>query len=69
MQSFDLEGNEFIELQRLLKAAGICGSGGMAKRLIADGLVLVDESIELRKRCKIRSGQTVVANGQKISVV
>lgn len=68
MHSFDLEGNDYIELHRLLKATGICDSGGMAKLLIANGLVLVDDAIELRKRCKIRSGQTVVANGEKISI-
>ncbi|MCK4535923.1 MAG: RNA-binding S4 domain-containing protein [Desulfuromonadales bacterium] len=69
MNSFDLEGRDYIELHRLLKAMGICDSGGIAKLLIADGEVLVDGSVELRKRCKIRRGQTVEAGNQRISII
>ena len=53
MQTFNLEGHEFIELHNLLKITGLVGSGGMAKNLIGDGQVTVDEQTELRKRCKI----------------
>ena len=58
MIPFSLQG-EVIELHQLLKAAGLVGSGGMAKMLIAEGLVKVDGQIELRKRCKIGKGQIV----------
>lgn len=68
MIHFDLETGDHIELHRLLKATGLCDSGGMAKVLIAEGFVLVDGTTELRKRCKIRSGQTVEVNGQVIAV-
>ena len=66
---FDLEGHEYIELYKLLKATGQCDSGGNAKVRIADGEVLVDDQVELRKRCKIRTGQSVEFVGQVINVV
>ena len=55
---FELRG-EFITLDALLKATGLAPSGGIAKMMIADGLVQVDGREELRKTCKIRAGQTV----------
>lgn len=40
----------------------------MAKHLIAEGMVLVDGSVELRKTCKIRTGQVVSGEGFTIHV-
>ena len=68
MIEFDLAGHDYVELHSLLKVTGLCESGGIAKLLIADGQVLVDGVIELRKRCKIRTGQVIVFNNQKIVV-
>ena len=68
MIEFDLEGRDYIELNNLLKITGLCESGGVAKLLIADGLVTVDGEVELRKRCKIRTGQVVEFDGQQITV-
>ena len=68
IENFDLEGHEFIELNNLLKITGMCESGGMAKKLIGEGNVKVDNKQELRKRCKIRSGQVVEFNHQQIKV-
>lgn len=65
---FELEGNDFIELNNLLKITGLCESGGRAKTLIAEGQVKVDGVIELRKRCKVRKGQQVEYDGQVINV-
>ena len=59
---------EYIELFKLLKATNLCDSGGQAKHLIADGLVKVDGLKETRKACKIRVGQIVEFNGEKITV-
>jgi ribosome-associated protein len=56
--SFVLD-REFIELNQLLKLAGICDSGGAGKALVASGAVSVDGARELRKTCKIRAGQRV----------
>ena len=68
MEEFILKDCEYIELHRLLKATGLCDSGGIAKLLIAEGRVLVDGRVELRKRCKIRRGQTVEFADQMVVV-
>ncbi|MBL1260323.1 MAG: RNA-binding S4 domain-containing protein [Thiotrichaceae bacterium] len=68
MEKFDLDGREYVALCDLMKLAGMCHSGGMAKTVIADGNVTVDGELELRKRCKIRRGQIVEFDGQKIVV-
>ncbi len=68
MEIFELEDREFIELNNLLKVMGFCESGGLAKILIGDGQVKVDGKTELRKRCKIRTGQIVEFEGQKVTV-
>lgn len=65
---FELQGDH-VELNQLLKLAGLCGSGGAGKAMVAAGEVRVDGVIELRKTCKIRSGQSVSAAGFDIVVV
>ncbi len=65
---FKLKG-EYIALCDLLKTEGIAESGGQGKAFVADGIVLVDGQIELRKTAKIRAGQVVECLGYKISVV
>jgi len=69
MIEFELDGHEFIELNNLLKIVGLVHSGGLAKLLIADGMVMVDGQVELRKRCKIRHGQIVEFDGEQIKVL
>lgn len=68
MEIFELEDHEFIELNNLLKVTGFCESGGLAKIMVGDGQVKVDGKVELRKRCKIRTGQMVEYEGQKVTV-
>ena len=65
---FQLQGYEFIELNNLLKVAGLCDTGGMAKTAIADGRVTIDGAVELRRRCKVRAGQSVAFEGRTITV-
>jgi len=67
MVKFKLSG-EHIALFQLLKATHLCGTGGEAKIMISEGLVTVDGETETRLRKKIRSGQTVEYNGEKVSV-
>ena len=67
MEKFTIEG-EYIELIKLLKATGLCETGGMAKRATAEGQVKVDNQTEVRKRCKIRKGQIIAFEGQIIAV-
>jgi ribosome-associated protein len=69
MEEFALGSAEFVELNDLLKVTGLCASGGMAKALIAQGLVRVNGAVELRKRCKIRRGHRVELSGHEILVV
>jgi len=59
---------EYIELLKLLKAARMVDSGGMAKMVIDDGAVTVNGAVELRKRAKLRPGAVVAFNGQTITV-
>ncbi|MDP2654006.1 MAG: RNA-binding S4 domain-containing protein [Candidatus Omnitrophota bacterium] len=59
---------ETIELQQLLKAAGLCPTGGSAGQAIVDGLVRVDSRIERRKACKIHPGQRVEFDGAVLIV-
>lgn len=65
---FSLADHPYIELNNLLKLTGLCSSGGEAKACIADGQVRVDGEVELRKRCKIRVGQTVNFNNETLLV-
>lgn len=64
---FEMRG-EHITLDALLKATGLAPSGGIAKMMVADGLVQVDGRDELRKTAKIRAGQVVSLLGARITV-
>jgi ribosome-associated protein len=65
---FELD-REHVELNQLLKLTGVCDSGGAGKHLVATGAVRVDGVVELRKTCKIRSGQRVTVGDVLIEVV
>jgi ribosome-associated protein len=65
---FELKG-EFIELNQLLKLAGVCDSGGAGKHLVASGVVSVDGAVELRKTAKIRIGQVVTLGDVEICLL
>ena len=65
--AFELD-REFVELNQLLKLAGVCDSGGAGKQLVASGNVRVDGVVELRKTAKIRSGQRVRVGDVEILV-
>ena len=65
---FELRG-EFITLDRLLKATGQAGSGGVAKLMVAEGRVQVDGRDELRKTAKLRAGQVVSLTGVRIRLL
>lgn len=67
MAEFQITG-EYIELDKLLKAAQLCGTGGEARIMISEGLVTVDGEVELRLRRKVRPGMTVRYDGQTLVV-
>jgi ribosome-associated protein len=60
--------SEFIELNQLLKVAGLVDSGGAGKHMVESGVVSVDGKQELRKTAKIRSGQVVTVGDLRIRV-
>lgn len=66
--TFQLD-RDHVELNQLLKLSGLCDSGGAGKALVASGAVQVDGQRELRKTCKIRTGQTVRLGEVEIRVL
>lgn len=57
---------EPVELYKLLKFEGLTSSGGEAKQVIEQGQVIVNGSIETRKRKKIVSGDIIEFGTEKI---
>jgi len=69
MQKIEFElTSEFVEVNQLLKLAGLVDSGGAGKNLVASGMVKVDGKQELRKTAKIRTGQVVTLGDVEITV-
>lgn len=62
------EGQEYIELYKLLKAIQVIDSGGRAKLIIENEEVILNEEIETRKRKKIKSGDIIEVFDTKIIV-
>ena len=60
---------EYIQLDQLLKATGLCESGGAAHAAIAEGRVRVDAAVDTRKRAKLRLGQRVTIGGEVVELV
>ena len=60
---------EFIKLDSLLKFAGMVGTGGEAKELIAGGQVQVNGEVCTMRGKKIRPGDKVTLVGNTVSVV
>jgi ribosome-associated protein len=59
---------EPVELYKLLKFESMVSSGGEAKYVIAEGLVLVNGEVETRKRKKIVSGDIVEFGNEQIRI-
>lgn len=69
MKEFQLKEHDHVDLCDLLKIMDLTNNGAEAKHVIGEGKVKVDNNVETRKRCKIRSGQIVEYKNQKIKVV
>ena len=69
MQELALNGKDHIKLCDLLAVTQLCESAGVAKNIIATGVVKVDGQVELRKRAKILRGQVVEYRSEKVKVV
>ncbi len=59
---------EPVELYKILKFEGLVSSGAEAKISIAEGLVEVNGTIELRKRRKIISGDTIKFDNEHFKI-
>lgn len=59
---------EFIKLDQLMKFADMVQSGGEAKMLIAQGLVLVNGEICTQRGKKVRPGDEVEFDGQTYKI-
>lgn len=59
---------EFIKLDQLMKYASMVQTGGEAKMLIAQGLVLVNGEICTQRGKKIRPGDEVQFDGETYKV-
>lgn len=68
MTEFELEGYEFIELNKLLKITGLTGTGGEANTFIVSGEVIVNGAVETQKRKKLRDGDVVEFQGEKVKI-
>ncbi len=56
---FELNGKEFIELNKLLKILALVESGGQANLFITEGHVQVNGEVETAKRKKMRAGNVI----------
>ena len=52
------------DLLQLLKATGLCATGGEAKWAVEEERVQVNGEVEFRKRRKLRAGDVVELDGQ-----
>lgn len=59
---------EPVELYKILKFEGLVPSGGVAKQVIADGLVMVNDVVETRKRKKIFCGDVIEFDDDRLRV-
>lgn len=60
--------SEFIELVKLLKVMGFAPTGGHAKLMVESGEIIRNGKPELRKRAKLKPGEIIEVEGQKITI-
>ena len=60
---------EFIKLDALLKFAGICETGGIAKEAVQAGDVSVNGEVCTMRGKKLREGDTACYDGQNLKVI
>lgn len=70
MEKFELkEGEEYIELNTLIKLLGWVATGGEAKSVIDQEEVKVNGEIETRRRKKLRSGDRIQFGNEQAQIV
>ena len=68
MQTFTLKG-EYIQLIQLLKVMNWVEHGAMAQLVVEEGLVKYNGAIDFRKRLKVRIGDLIEFDGNKVQIV
>ena len=68
MIEFELQGYEFIELNKLLKLLDLVSTGGEANARIENGEISVNGAVEKQKRKKLRGGDQVLFQGKTVIV-
>lgn len=68
MITFEVTG-AYIPLIQLLKAAGLVQTGGEAQIVVTQGQVKYNGQVDLRKRLKVKKGDTVEFSGKTIKVI
>ena len=68
MIEFKVKGDH-IPLIQLLKATNLVSTGGEAQIVVTEGEVKYNGQVDYRKRLKVRAGDVVEFNGQKIKVI
>jgi ribosome-associated protein len=69
MNTFLLEGHEYIQLNQLLKMLGWADTGGEANQMIAEGHVMVNGQAETQKRKKLRDGDLIEFETKSITIL
>lgn len=60
---------EFIKLDSLLKYAGLCETGGIAKEIVQSGQVKVNGEVCTMRGKKIRSGDIIEVENNQVKVI
>jgi len=60
--------DEYIKLDQFLKLAQVVQSGGEAKHLILNGIVMVNDEVETRRGRKLYHGDVVVVDDDELVV-
>lgn len=66
-QEFKITG-EYIELIQLLKATGLASTGGHAKMIVDEEMVMRNGEVETRKRAKLLPGEIIVVTDVTIEL-
>lgn len=67
MIEFELEG-DYIPLIQLLKATNLVGTGGEAQIVVSEGLVKCNGEVDYRKRLKVKKGDIIEFDSQRIII-
>lgn len=68
MQTFTLEG-DYIQLIQLLKVMNWVEHGAMAQWVVEEGLVKYNGQVDYRKRLKVKVGDFVEFDGNKVKII